>query len=337
MPRSRSSNSFVSAAVASALTLMSASVFAQEEFTPPRTASGQPDLQGIWTNATQTPLERPRELGDKRFFTEQERQNQEEQWREYIADRSEQSDPDRAPPTDGDTDLGYNNFWVDRGTQVNTIDGEYRTSLIVEPEDGRIPYAEGAVERLRARYASMGYDGPEGRPLGERCLMSFGSHGGPPMLPVMYNNNYQIVQTEDHVLILVEMVHDARIIPLTTERGDSEFPKWLGNSVGHWDGDTLVVETRNFRPEQLFRGATEELVITERFSLASENEIVYSFTLDDPQGYSRPWTGEIQMKRRPAESARMYEYACHEGNYALPGILAGARQQEVNAEAGQEN
>jgi len=316
---------------------MSASVFAQEEFTPPRTASGQPDLQGIWTNATQTPLERPRELGDKRFFTEQERQNQEEQWREYIADRSEQSDPDRAPPTDGDTDLGYNNFWVDRGTQVNTIDGEYRTSLIVEPEDGRIPYAEGAVERLRARYASMGYDGPEGRPLGERCLMSFGSHGGPPMLPVMYNNNYQIVQTEDHVLILVEMVHDARIIPLTTERGDSEFPKWLGNSVGHWDGDTLVVETRNFRPEQLFRGATEELVITERFSLASENEIVYSFTLDDPQGYSRPWTGEIQMKRRPAESARMYEYACHEGNYALPGILAGARQQEVNAEAGQEN
>lgn len=305
---------------------------AAEDFVPPRTVNGHPDLQGIWTNATQTPLERPRELGNKRFFTLEERQRQEQQWRDYIADRSEQSDPDRAPPTDGDTDLGYNNFWVDRGTEVNTINGEYRTSLIIEPEDGRIPYAEGARERLMARYAQMGYDGPEARPLGERCLMSFGSSGGPPMLPVMYNNNYQIVQTEDYVVILVEMVHDARIIPLNKERTASEFPKWLGNSVGYWDGDTLVVETQNFRNEQLFRGATEQLQMTERFTLASENEIVYSFTLDDPQGYTRPWTGEVQMKRRPPESARMYEYACHEGNYALPGILAGARQQEVAAE-----
>ena len=305
---------------------------AAEDFSVPRTAYGHPDLQGIWTNATQTPLERPRELGDKRFFTEEERQNQEQEWLNYIAARSEQSDPDRAPPTDGDTDLGYNNFWVDRGTEVNTINGEYRTSLIVEPEDGRIPYAEGVRERLMARYARMGYDGPEARPLGERCLMSFGSSGGPPMLPVMYNNNYQIVQTEDYVVILVEMVHDARIIPLDKDHNESGFPKWLGDSVGYWDGDTLVVETQNFRDEQLFRGATEQLQITERFTLASENEIVYSFTLDDPQGYSRPWTGEVQMKRRPPESARMYEYACHEGNYALPGILAGARQQEVAAE-----
>jgi hypothetical protein len=314
-----------------AMLLMSGSLLAQQDYVPARTEHGQPDLQGIWTNATQTPLERPRELGEKRFFTEEERNNQEQEWLDYIADRSAQSDPDRAPPTDGDTDLGYNNFWVDRGTQVNTINGEYRTSLIVEPADGRIPYAEGSRERMMARFASMGYDGPEGRPLGERCLMSFGSHAGPPMLPVMYNNNYQIVQTKDYVMILAEMVHDARIIPLNKAASDHEFPKWLGNSVGYWEGDTLVVETRNIRSEQLFRGATEALVITERFSRVADNEIVYSFTLDDPVGYSRPWTGEIQMKRRPAESAQMYEYACHEGNYALSGILAGARQQEVNA------
>lgn len=150
-----------------------------------------------------------------------------------------------------------------------------------------------------ARYANMNYDGPEGRPLGERCLMSFGSAGGPPMLPVMYNNNYQIVQTPDYVMILVEMVHDACIIRLNDTHNPNATPIWLGDSVGRWEGDTLVVETTHFGPEQLFRGATENLVITERFSLASDNEIVYSFTMDDPQGYSRPWTGEVQMKRRP--------------------------------------
>lgn len=314
------------------LTLTSSGAILAADYEPPRTASGHPDLHGVWTNATQTPLERPRELGEKRFFTEQERLEQEQAWQDYIADRSEQSDPGRAPPTDGNTDLGYNNFWVDRGTQVNTINGEYRTSIIVDPADGRIPFAEGARERMMARYANMGYDGPEGRPLGERCLMSFGSSGGPPMLPVMYNNNYQFIQTDDYVVILVEMVHDARIIRLNAEHDPAAAPKWLGDSVGRWEGDTLVVETTNFRPEQLFRGATDKLVITERFTLASDNDIVYSFTMDDPEGYSRPWTGEVQMKRRPPESDRMYEYACHEGNYALPGILAGARQQEVQQE-----
>mgnify|MGYP000471438280 CR=1 FL=1 len=328
----RSPKSILNLAAVAMTISYATSLLAADGFTPTRTEHGQPDLQGIWTNATQTPLERPRELGNKRFFTDEERNNQEQQWLDYIAARSAQSDPGRAPPTDGNTDLGYNNFWVDMGTEVNTINGEYRTSLIIEPEDGRIPYAEGSRERMMARYANMGYDGPEGRPLGERCLMSFGSHAGPPMLPVMYNNNYQIVQTEEYVMILAEMVHDARIIPLNKEPGEFDFPKWLGNSVGYFEGDTLVVETRNFRDEQLFRGATEDLIITERFSMASESEIVYSFTLNDPAGYSVPWTAEVQMKRRPPESAQMYEYACHEGNYALSGILAGARQQEVNAE-----
>ncbi len=315
-------------------TLAITAVMAAEDYTVPRTAHGDPDLQGIWTNASQTPLERPQELGTKRAFTLEERQAQEQEWRDYIANRNSTSDPDRPPPTDGNTDLGYDNFWVDRGTDVIAIDGEYRTSIIIDPEDGRIPYAEGSRERMMANFRRMNYDGPESRPLGERCLMSFGSSSGPPMLPVMYNNNYQIVQNEDYVMILVEMVHDARIIRLDDDEHGAH-NKWLGDSVGRWEGDTLVVETTNFRPEQLFRGATEALTITERFRRVSDTEIVYSFTMDDPVGYSRPWTGEVLMRARPPESARMYEYACHEGNYALSGILAGARQLEVQQEAEQ--
>jgi hypothetical protein len=310
------------------LLLLAAGAFAADDYQPPLTEYGQPDLQGIWTNATQTPLERPQELGNKGFFTLEERLAQEAEWKDYIATRQAPSDPKRPPPTDDNTDLGYDNFWVDMGTEVITINGEYRTSIIVEPENGRIPYAEGARERMMASFRRMSYDGPEARPLGERCLMAFGSSSGPPMLPVMYNNNYQIVQTEEYVMILVEMVHDTRIIRLNDEHDAGNFPKWLGDSVGRWEGNTLVVETRDFRKEQLFRGATEGLVITERFTRTADDQIVYSFTMDDAAGYSRPWTGEIAMKRRPADSDRMYEYACHEGNYALAGILAGARRLE---------
>lgn len=301
---------------------------AADNYVVPRTEYGQPDLQGIWTNASQTPLERPRELGTKGFFTNAERLAQEQQWKDYIDQRQSPSDPDRPPPSDGNTELGYDNFWVDMGTDVIEINGEFRTSIIIDPPDGRIPYAEGARERMMASFRNMSYDGPEARPLGERCLLSFGSSSGPPMLPVMYNNNYQIVQNRDYVMILVEMVHDTRIIPLDSEHSPEFGEKWMGDSVGRWEGDTLVVETVNFRPEQLFRGATEELTIEERFTRVADDKIVYSFTLTDPQGYSRPWTGEVAMNLRPPESARMYEYACHEGNYALAGILAGARRQE---------
>jgi len=304
-----------------------------QEYVVPRTEYGQPDLQGVWTNATQTPLERPRELGEKRAFTLEERLAQEREWIDYIEQRQAPSDPDRPPPTDGNADLGYDNFWVDRGTEVIEIDGEYRTSIIIDPPDGRIPYAEGSRERMMAGFRRMGYDGPESRPLGERCLLSFGSSSGPPMLPVMYNNNYQIVQNRDYVVILVEMVHDARIIPLNRSHGPDIVPKWMGDSIGRWEGETLVVETRNFHPQQSFRGATEALTIEERFTRVADDKIVYSFTMRDPEGYSRPWTGELAMKRRPADSDRIYEYACHEGNYALAGILAGARQQEVQQDS----
>ena len=242
--------------------------------------------------------------------------------------------PDRDAPDNGVISLAdsYDNFWVDRGTEVIEINGEFRTSIVIDPPDGRIPYAEDARARILASFRS-GTDGPEARPLAERCIMSFGSPGGPPMLPVMYNNNYQIVQTQDYVMILVEMVHDARIIPLNKEH-TTPFPSWLGESVGHWEDDTLVVETTNIRPEQLFRGATDNLVVEERFTRVADGKIVYRFTMNDPEGYSRPWTGELAMNKRPPESDNLYEYACHEGNYALTGILAGARLEEVRAELG---
>lgn len=321
--------------VLSLLLGLAASSSAAQEWTMPRTADGRPDLQGIWTNATQTPLQRPRDLGNKGFFTADEAAAQEESWRRYIENRSTDSDPDRAPPTDGNTDLGYNNFWVDRGTNVIRIGDEYRTSIVVDPPDGRIPDLEGRPQNdLRSQFRAMPgidpYHGPETRPLGERCLLSFGSSSGPPMLPVMYNNNYQIVQTPDHVMIMVEMVHDARIIRIDQDHFETDFEKWMGDSVGYWEGDTLVVKTRNFHSQQSYRGSSPELVVTERFELIEPGKIRYSFTMEDPLTYQRAWTGEVAMNRRPAGD-RMYEYACHEGNYAFFGILGGARRLEVEA------
>ena len=308
-----------------------------QEWEIPRTPDGRPDLQGIWTNATQTPLQRPREFGNQGSLNEQEAAELEASWRNRIQTASAPSDPDRAPPTDGNTDLGYNNFWVDRGTNVIELGGEYRTSIIVDPADGRIPMLEGRPQNdLRSQFRAMPgidpYHGPETRPLGERCLLSFGSSSGPPMLPVMYNNNYQIVQTPEYVMILVEMVHDARIIRIGENHFATDFEKWMGDSVGYWEGDTLVVKTRDFHPQQAYRGSSEQLVVTERFELLAPDKIKYAFTMEDPLTYRGSWTGEVAMNRRPAGD-RMYEYACHEGNYAFSGILGGARRLEVEAES----
>ncbi len=307
---------------------------AADEWVIPRTPDGKPDLQGIWTNATQTPLERPAEFGDKRFLTEEEASERERMAIARVEQADQPSDPNRPPPDDGNTDAGYNLFWLDRGTNVAVINGEYRTSLVIDPPNGQIPMAEGGRQmglaaQWRQRPGVAPFDGPELRPLGERCLLSFSSSSGPPMLPVMYNNNYQIVQTPDYVMIMVEMVHDARIIRLNDEHLPEHMIKWMGDSVGHWDGDTLVVTTKNFHPQQSYRGASETLTVTERFTRASENQLVYSFTMDDPNVFTTSWTAEIPMRARP-DGDKMYEYACHEGNYALPGILAGARQQEMD-------
>jgi hypothetical protein len=320
---------FLGGCIASCLMLITGQASAAE-FTPPRTEFGHPDFQGIWTNASQTPLQRAAELGNQRAFTPEQARAQERQWLDYIDERSAPSDPNRPPPMDTNTALGYDNFWVDQGTNVIRIGDEFRTSIIVEPENGRIPYKEGA-SRFGARAAGAvrrgAYDGPEARPLGERCIMSFGSSGGPPMLPIMYNNNYQIVQTQDYVMILVEMVHDARIIRLHNRHSEHDMQKWLGDSIGRYDGDVLVVETTNFNPLQSFYGSTPNAKITEYFRMVSDNKIEYRFEIEDPEVYSQPWAGEVAMYRRP-EGEKLYEYACHEGNYALPGILAGARMAE---------
>ena len=310
---------------------MGSAVIAADVSDMPRTPDGRPDLQGLWSNASQTPLERPAQFGTIRGLTLEQKEAQETHWRQRGIDRSQPSDPNRPEPEEGEDVGGYNYFWTDRGYDVIAIDGEYRTSIVIDPPDGQIPFAENSRGRdlrsqLRAMPGVNEYDGPELRPLGERCLLAFGSSSGPPMMPVMYNNNYQIVQTPDYVMILVEMVHDVRIIRID-DGHKTDFAKWMGDSVGRWEGDTLVVETVGIHPFQSFQGYTENVQITERFDLIESGKIRYNFTVDDPAVYSRPWTGEVAMNRRP-EGDRMFEYACHEGNYAFPGILGGARRLE---------
>ncbi len=311
---------------------------AGKTWTVPRTPDGKPDLQGIWTNQTITPLERPEALGDQLTLSEEDAVQREAQAINRIERAALPSDPNREkPPANNNNRTGaYNNFWIDRGTNVATLDGKRRTSLIIDPPDGRMPprTEEGearAQARTEARRASGAFDNPEQRSMGERCIVGFGSTSGPPMLPVMYNNNYQIVQTPDHVMILVEMVHDARIIRIEDSHAPDTVQKWLGDSVGHWEGDTLVVETTNFMAQNRFRGSSEKLRVIERFSRVAEDTVLYEFTIDDPLTYTAPWTAQIPFVARET-NAQIFEYACHEGNYALPGILAGARLLEQEAE-----
>jgi hypothetical protein len=294
----------------------------------PRLADGTPDLQGTWTNATATPMERASSLGERRAFTDAEAAAISKAARDAVAADAAPSDPNKKieaisslPPIGN-----YNLFWTDRGMDVAVIDGEHRTSMIIEPSNGRIPpLTDAAHQRIGATKIGRSNDGPEGRALGERCLLSFGYASGPPMLPVMYNSYYQIVQSPGYVMILVEMVHDARIIRIGDKHVPESVRKWMGDSVGHWEGDTLVVETRNFREEQNFRGSSEKAVVTERFTRVADDKIVYRFTVDDPEAFTAKFTGELPFAKT---DVNIYEYACHEGNYALPGILSGAREEE---------
>jgi hypothetical protein len=308
-------------------------------YTAPRNAFGQPDLQGNWTNATITPAERDPKYGDRLALTDREVQELENGNAALVAEGNKPTDPN-AKVTDLPTncglgftgvDCGYNSAWVDPGTRIIDLEGIKRSSIIVEPKNGRIPpMTKEAQERTRARLASRrgSFDNPENRSLGERCILSFGSSAGPPMLPLLYNNNYQIVQSKDEVAIEVEMVHDVRHIRLNAQHLPASMKLWMGDSVGHWDGDTLVVETTNLRPEQAFRGASPDLKVIERFTRVNPKQIKYSFTIVDPQTYTQPYTGEVALN---ATKGPLYEYACHEGNYALPGILAGARTEEKEA------
>lgn len=294
------------------------------------------DLSGTWTNATITPLERPQ--GVKDLVLSEEAATRMEQAIVARRDKlNEPSDPDRpAPPQGGDGSTGaagnvggYNNFWLDPGDRVAIVDGQRRSSLIIDPPDGRLPaLTPEARQRQQARLKMMAgrgqYDHPEYRPLAERCLLSFGPTT--PLVPnYFYNNNLQIVQTADHVMILMEMVHDARIVRI----GGTHLPKhirpWMGDSIGRWEGDTLVVDTTNFPPQQNFRGSSENLHIVERFRRADAGTINYRFTVDDPTTFTAPFTGEIPFR---TIDELIYEYACHEGNYALSNVLSGARNEE---------
>ena len=302
----------------------------------PRTPDGHPDLQGNWSSATLTPLERPRDQGP--VLTPEEVRRIEQGQADFVVGRTLASDPNRAPPVAGGTNpvcidgprTCYNGVYFDRGERVAVVNGEPRSSVITHPADGRVPSLtpeaqERTAESRELRSQFGPYDHPEVRPLGERCIVSFGTNAGPPMLPNgFYNNNYTIVQTADHVLIMAEMVHDARIIRIGSgPRLPSHIRPWLGDSWGHWEGDVLVVETANIHPLQ--RYSSESMKVIERFSRVDEETILYEFTIDDPTTYVEPWGGEVPMT---ALHAQLYEYACHEGNYAMSNILSGARYEE---------
>jgi len=301
----------------------------------PRTADGQPDLQGVWTNATITPLERPEQFGPRLVLSDAEARALERAEADYNAEKDAPSDLSEAPTgrcrSGTGASCGYNNFWIDRGSRVVVFNGEKRSSLIVEPANGKVPPLTAERQRsmaARVQTARNNFDGPEARSLGERCILAFGSSSGPPMLPVLYNNHYQIVQDRDHVVILVEMVHDARVIRLGGKHPPAVVRRYMGDSIGRWEGETLIVETTNFTDREAFRGATENLKVIERFTRVGPATINYRFTIDDPAAFSRSWSGEIPLN---ATDDKIYEYACHEGNYALPGILAGAREEEKAA------
>ncbi len=327
-------------------------------FTAPKTSWGVPDLQGTWSNASITNMQRSPEYPTLVMTPEQVAKME---GNDYYNNRIRED----AKPTDLKTaklldvaDLrsggGYNAFWVDQGTKVAMVKGEPRSSWIVEPANGRIPrkgaaaapvqaaapaptgaagksgtvQGPGAVDR-NAGGAIGSYDNPETRPMGERCLVGFGNTGGPVMTNVLYNNHYQIVQAPKHVIIVVEMNHDARIIPIVksaaeAKLSDGPIKKWLCESVGWYEGDTLVVKTGNVMPSQ--RGyLSKDGLLTERFTRWDDNQVTYEFTVEDPTLYTQAWKGEmaLNLSKEP-----FYEYACHEGNYAMEGILAGARKQE---------
>ena len=304
--------------------LFAASLWAQQKgYVAPKTSHGDPDLQGGWTNVTITPLERPAQFANKPFLTAEEA-------RAYEKSTVETNNADRRDrPAEQDVGLAYNDFWYDRGTKAV---GTLRTSLIVDPPDGKVPALtpEGqkmAQQRLALRRQMGPADGPESRSLAERCIQW--PTMGPPMMPSFYNNNYQIVQGKGFVAILVEMVHDVRMVPLDGRPHlPSNIKLWFGDPRGHWEGNTLVVESTNFSDKTNFRGSSPDMKLTEKFTRVASNQLMYQFTIDDPKVYTKPWTAEVPMLRTDGP---IYEYACHEGNYAMEDMLRGARVEEKKA------
>jgi hypothetical protein len=294
-----------------------------KNWTPPRTPDGKPDLQGVWNSATLTPFERPKEFAGKEFFTAKEAE-------EFSKAELYRVDGDRRDGGDNaDVGRAYNEFWRDRGK----LTPDLRTAMIVDPPDGRVPPLTPQAQKIVAgrRAASRGheFDGPESRSLAERCIQV--RNAGPPMIPTNYNSNYQIVQSPGYVALLSEQIHDVRVIPTDRRPHVPANVRLIsGDSVGHWEGDTLVVETTNFTDQTAFQDSGEHMKLIERFVRTGPDTLMYEFTVDDPESFTRPWTARYPMTKT---NDKIFEYACHEGNYGLAGSLSGARAEEKKAAA----
>ena len=294
---------------------------ADKAWTPPRTPDGKPDLQGIWNSALLTPFERPKEFAGKEFFTPEEAAA-------YTRAELQRVDGDRRDGGGGaDVGRAYNEFWRERGS----LTPDLRTSMIIDPPDGRIPPLTPQAQKIAAqrRAANRGheFDGPENRGLAERCISV--RNAGPPMIPTNYNSNYEIVQSPGIVTVLSEQIHDLRIIPTD---GRPHLPSSMrlinGDSRGHWEGNTLVVQTTNFTDQTAYENSGEHMRLTERFTRTGPHTLMYEFTVDDPESFTKPWTARYPMTET---NLPLLEYACHEGNYGLAGSLSGARAEEKRA------
>ena len=288
----------------------------------PRTADGQPDLQGFWTNSTYTPLERPANV-TKEFYSPQELEG-------VIKQAAARESAQTTPGTIADVHYDFSQFGLDRSQA--TVASSLRTSLIVNPENGRLPplSPEGqkrAAERVEQAKRVGRWDSAESNELDDRCLMMAGA--GPPMMPAGYNANYQIDQAPGYVMILTEMIHDVRIVPLDGRpQPDRKIRQWMGTSRGRWEGDTLVVETANFNGKNPLRGSSDQMHVTERFTRVAGDVIQYRFTVEDALTWVRPWTAEMPMKKA---AGPLFEHGCHEGNYGLYNTLVGARLEDKKA------
>ena len=317
----------VAVALLSLIPFTSSAQEVASDWTPTRIADDQPDISGIFTFRTLTPLSRPTALKGKETLSSEEAATFEASERERL--NRDLYDPETGQPSAGYQPrseggvLSYNEFWYERGIELTT---DKRTSLVVDPPDGRVPYTTAYREQSRIRRLNLrnGFaDSYEDRSLADRCLMGFNS--GPPMVPGSYNNNVQILQAPGYVAILNEMVHNTRIVPLN-DSTHGDLRQWTGDSRGRWEGETLVIETTNFLRETSLGGSTTDTQLVERFRRLDANTVMYEFTVDDPNSYTRPWTAVIPLRQTDGP---LYEYACHEGNIGLYGILAGAREKDT--------
>jgi hypothetical protein len=317
----------------------------------PRTSSGKPDLSGTYDIATLTPLQRSTEFGENLYMSQEKANEILERTRQLVAKADAPSEADReAPPAGGDGSAGasgnvggYNSFWIDAGDSLVLVDGKFRTSIITDPPNGRQPPMTPEGQKARSFLADLfvpndgtaywlkwdrpgPFDNPEGLLASDRCVASYKS--AVPSLPSLYNNLQRIVQTENYVMIMNEMVHDARVVRLNSKHMPPELKYWLGDSIGWWEGDTLVVDTTNFKPYGGFAFTTETLHVVERFTRKDADTLLYEFKVEDPATWTASWSGDMLWPATNMPEERVFEYACHEGNYAMGNILRGARMLE---------